>query len=540
MKGALLLVLHAHLPFVRHPEHEDFLEEDWLYEAVTETYLPLLLAFERLRDQNIPFRLCLTLSPTLLSMLTDPLLMGRYARRLDRLLELTGKERLRTRLDPEFSPLAAFYQERFEELREAFHGRYHRDLVSAFKGFQDSGHLEILTCGATHGFLPLMQGRPEAVRAQVHVAAQQYRALFGRAPRGIWLPECGYYPGVERFLAEVGLRFFFLDTHGIEDAQPRPPDSVYAPLFTPWGLAAYGRDPESSRQVWAAETGYPGDPVYREFYRDLGFDLPLDYVRPYIQPTGERKNTGIKYHRITGKTEQKEAYVPEDARARARAHAADFVAHRERQVKALGEQMGRRSPVVVAPYDAELFGHWWFEGPWFLEELIRLVSQSPVLELGTPVTDLASHPENACAQPPLCSWGERGYAQMWLDGSNDWIYPHLDACAGKMVALARDFPQAAGLEARALNQAARELLLAQSSDWAFIMKTGTMVAYAVRRTREHLLNFLGLEEQVRQGAVDAQALSRLEERHNLFPALDYRVYQPDFFRHSGRESQPGC
>jgi len=183
--------------------------------------------------------------------------------------------------------------------------------------------------------------------------------------------------------------------------------------------------------------------------------------------------------------------------------------------------------VVVAPYDAELFGHWWFEGPWFLEALLRKVArEQDTFRLVTPSDDLAAFPENQVATPPLSSWGAGGYAHMWLDGTNDWIYRHLHHCARRMVALAKDFPDPSTLQRRVLNQAARELLVAQSSDWAFIMKTGTMVDYAVRRTREHLERFLNLHEQVTHGRIDEASLARFEGSLNLFPEMDYRVYRP--------------
>ncbi len=527
MRGYLSIVLHAHLPFVRHPEHEDFLEEDWLYEAVSETYLPLLQVFDRLTDEQVPFRITLTLTPPLVTMLRDELLMGRYAKRLDQLCELAEKEVHRTRTDARFGKVATFYRDHLNGLRHAFHHRYHRDLVSAFRRLQDAGSLEIITCCATHGFLPLMQTEPMAVRAQVTVAANHYRQIFGRNPNGIWLSECGYYPGVEKILAQEGIRFTFLDTHGITHASPRPIHGVYAPIFTEAGVAAFGRDPESSQQVWSAESGYPGDPVYREFYRDVGWDLDLDYVRPYIQPNGERKNTGLKYFRITGKTSHKEPYDPDAARERAAQHAANFMFNRERQIEHLAGQMGGRKPIVVAPYDAELYGHWWFEGPMFLDFLIRKSAyDQDVYRLATPAEYLRENPENQVCAPPMSSWGERGYANMWLDGSNDWIYRHLHQCAGRMVELAKTYEDASGLQRRALNQAARELLLAQSSDWAFIMKTGTMVEYAVRRTREHVLRFLRLDDQLRSGNLDEGWLSHVEGKNNIFPEIDYRVYRP--------------
>jgi 1,4-alpha-glucan branching enzyme len=526
MPGYLSIVLHAHLPYVRHPEHEEFLEEDWFYEAITETYLPLLLSFDRLAEEGVPFRVTMTMTPPLVGMLRDELLMKRYARNIDKLVELAEKELHRNQGDGHLRYLAQYYLDHFKTLRSAFHDRYHRDLVGAFKRLQDHGVLEIITCGATHGFLPLMQQYPEAVRAQISVAAAHYRLSFGRDPRGIWLPECGYYPGVEKFLAAEGIRFFFVDTHGLLDATPRPRYGCYAPLYTPSGPAAFGRDPESSQQVWAKETGYPGDVLYREFYRDIGWDLDFEYIKNYIQPTGARKNTGIKYHAITGPTAKKKLYDPFKAKVRAGEHAANFMQNRIKQFQHLQGVMGQKAPVVVSPYDAELYGHWWFEGPWFLDALLRKsATEQTTYKLATPSDYLRENPENQVATPPMCSWGAGGYAGVWLDSSNDWIYRHLHKCAERMIELANRFPDASGLQRRSLNQAARELLLAQSSDWAFIMKTGTMVEYATRRTKEHVLRFNRLYDQIVGGTVDESWLTMVEGRDNLFAEIDYRVYR---------------
>jgi 1,4-alpha-glucan branching enzyme len=526
MRGSLVLHLHAHLPFVRHPEHEHFLEEGWFFEAITETYLPLLSRLDVLAEEGIRFRLSMTLTPTLVQMLRDDLLRQRYDRHIDSLCELADKELHRTRGDAAFHDTAQFYHHHFNHTRWLWHEKYGRDLVAAFRSLQDRGFLEIVTCGATHGFLPLVQTRPEMVRAQISVAAAHHRTHFGRDPAGIWLPECGYYPGVERMLAEERIRYFFVDTHGITDSVPRSRYGQHAPLLTPSGVAAFGRDPESSEQVWSAELGYPGDPVYRDFYRDIGYDLEWDYVRPYIQATGDRKMTGFKYHRITGPTDDKQPWSWRAAFQRAAEHAGNFVFNRERQFEHLASVMGETEPVVVAPYDAELYGHWWFEGPVFLEMVIRKAAQDQrVFRLATCSDYLQDNPTQQVATPPMSSWGAGGYAGVWLDGSNDWIYRHLLQLGKRMSELAT-WETDSSTTTRALNQAARELLLAQSSDWAFIMKTGTMVEYAVRRTQEHVGNFLRLEEGIRSHAIDEGWLSWLESKDNLFPEIDYRIFRP--------------
>ncbi len=524
-KGYLSLILHAHLPYVRHPEYDDFLEEDWLFEAITETYVPLIEVFDGLVRDGVHFRITMSMSPSLISMLTDPLLQDRYLRYLNKLIELANKEIERTRFEPQFNDLAKMYHWKLTKTRELFVQRYSRNLVTAFKEFQDKGVLEIITVGATHGFLPLMQSVPNAVRAQIRVAALHYEKHFGRRPRGIWLPECAYHPGVENLLKEEGIRWFVVDTHGVLHAAPRPKYGVYAPIYTPAGVAAFARDVESSKQVWSSVEGYPGDYDYREFYRDVGYDLDFEYVRPYIQPNGLRKMTGLKYYKITGTSNHKEPYNQYTALEKAASHAGNFMYNREKQIEHLHGVMGGKPPIIVAPYDAELYGHWWYEGPEWINFLLRKINYDQnVFKTITPSEYLQEFPRNQVCQPPMCSWGYKGYNEVWLEGSNDWVYPHLIRAAERMVTLARQHRNTANGKERLLNQAARELLLAQASDWAFIMKTGTMVEYAVKRTNDHVSRFNRLADQADNGQVDYEWLERIESLDNIFPEIDFRVY----------------
>lgn len=517
------MVLHAHLPFVRHPEHRTFLEEDWFFEAVTETYIPLLEMFTRLEEEEIDFRITMSLTPTLISMMSDPLLKERYVRHLNKLIDLTEKEIDRTRRDQHLNNLARMYHNIFVRCRRNFTERWDRDLVAAFRHFQDQGSLEILTCAATHGFLPLIRNRA-AAEAQIRIAADQYREFFGRTPRGIWLPECGYTPRIEDILGEAGIEYFFTDTHGILYGKPKPAYGVFAPVLCPNGVAAFGRDTESSKQVWSAREGYPGDHEYRDFYRDVGFDLDYNYIRPYLHGDGHRINLGIKYHRITGKNDHKELYKPERAREKAASHAGNFMFNREKQIEYLNTIMDI-PPVIVSPYDAELFGHWWHEGPMWLEFLMRKIhyDQETIVPI-TPSEYLRNSRKLQVIQPSMSSWGHKGYNEVWLNGSNDWIYPHLHMMEDRMIELAGKYPNARGVLLRALNQAVRELLLAQSSDWAFIMKTGTQVEYAHNRIKTHINRFDRLYNDIMAESVKETWLGEIERRDNIFPRLDYRIY----------------
>ena len=519
MPGYFILVLHAHLPFVRHPEHKKFLEESWLFEAITESYLPLIRLLEGWARDGMDTRLALSISPTLCTMLLDPLLQGRYERHLESLIELAEKEIHRTHWNPNFHQLAWMYHRRFNAIRDTYNA-YERNLVGAFRKFQDAGKLEIATTAATHGLLPLMANHPPSVRAQILVARDHYRACFGRDPRGIWLPECAYFEGVEMFLQEANLRWFILDTHGVLHARPRPRYGVFAPIFTPNGIAAFGRDTESSRQVWSQHEGYPGDPRYRDFYRDIGFDLDLDYVKPHLPSPEHRGFTGIKYWRITGGDGDKHAYQREAALQAAADHAGHFLSARIGQMEKLSGLLGR-PPVVLAPYDAELFGHWWFEGPEFLDYFVRKAYyDQKAFSLISPEDYLRQQPTQQIAMPSPSSWGEEGYWRVWLNERNEWIYPHLHVAQERMTEMARRLANPDPVRGRALKQAARELLLAQSSDWPFILRTGTSPEYARKRVKDHLIRFIALHDQLTSTQVDENWLGEAEWRDNIFPDID--------------------
>lgn len=524
-RGYVALVLHAHLPYVRHPEDPHALEQRWLFEAITECYLPLVEVLDNLRRDGVPFCLTLSVSPTLLNMLTDPLLLGRYRQHLDRLVDLADREVARTAGAGAEHAVAQMYQHLLRRRRRQWEAMGAR-LLPALARHAAEGRLELITTAATHGFLPLLAPVPQAVRAQVALAAAEFRRAFGRAPRGFWLPECGYYPGLEAVLAEHGMGYAFLETHGLLDATPAPPHGVYAPAGTAAGVAMFARDPESSRQVWSSKEGYPGDYAYREYYRDIGFDLAPEHLGPHLHPSGHRTATGLKYHRITGPTAHKEFYDPDAAAATAARHAAHFVWCRQRQVAALAAAMDR-PPVVVAPYDAELFGHWWFEGPQWLEEVARQAAAQGEFAFTTAPAYLARYGAAGPVQPAPSSWGDGGYYDYWLNGENHWLWRHLHHASRRMADLARRHGEADGASpvGQALRQAGRELLLAQASDWQFILRSGTQTEYARRRARAHLERFHRLHAALEGGQAPADRwLAAVQAADCCFPDLDPRLF----------------
>lgn len=524
-RGYLALLLHAHLPYVHHPEHAVFLEENWLFEAITETYIPLLQAFERLHGSGIPFRLTLSLSPTLISMLQDELLQQRYLAHLQKQIDLARRETRRKHADPRTQAMAEHYLALFQETEHLYRKTYQTDLIKAFKTLHQSGRLELITTAATHGFLPLLRVEPATVRAQLAVAAATFKETFGHPAPGIWLPECGYYPGLEEELAAQGFRYFVVDSHGLLNASERPWHGVAAPLACPNGVAAFARDPESSRQVWSAQEGYPGDPWYREFHRDLCFERPAAELEGFLLPDGAPVHTGLKYFRVTHQGQDKQPYEPARARERVEVHAQDFISKRQAAIRLLSGRM-EKPPLLLAPYDAELFGHWWYEGPLWLESLIRKIHHQDEIELLSPFAYLQRHPKLQSAQPSASSWGELGYNAYWLNAHNDWIYPHLHRSARRMQQLARQHaaePPGSPIH-RALQQAGRCLLLAQASDWPFILKSGTSTEYAQQRVRDLLARFNYLDKGISGAGIDPQHLQALEQMDAIFPDLDFRSY----------------
>ncbi len=535
-KGYISFVLHAHLPFVHHPESEDYLEEQWLFEAISETYIPLLKTYQKLVNEGVKFRFTMSLTPPLLNMLDNKLLQDRYIKYLKQHIELAEKEIERTKYDERINKLSHYYFDRYSEDLRFFTEECNCNLINKFKEFNNMGVLEIIGCGATHGYFPILYVNEKTVRAQIALGVQTYNKYFDKPIKGFWLPECGYVPEADKYLKEFGVQYVLVETHGILYADPTPLYGTYAPIVSPNGLVAFGRDLESSRQVWSSINGYPGDVNYREFYRDIGYDAPYDYIKPYICNNGVRVNTGIKYHRITGKNQEKDIYDLQWAQDTINMQAGHFFDCRQKQIKELASKTNN-PPIIVCPYDAELYGHWWYEGPDWLYTLAKKIYYDKCnFELITPGEYIEKYPEIQVSTPCRSSWGAKGYSEVWLNPTNDYIHRHLHVAGDKMCEMASMFPNETNdsIKRRIMNQAARELVLAQSSDWLFIITNGTMVDYAKKRVKEHIGRFTKLYLWIKEDTElrnnntlsdeKLDLLKCIEEKDCIFPEMDYMLY----------------
>jgi 1,4-alpha-glucan branching enzyme len=549
-RGAFTFVLHSHLPYCRQAGRWPHGEE-WLHEALAETYLPLLVALFDLREEKVPFRLTMGITPVLTEQLADSLVLAHFREyATDRVRRAAADvDRFHIAGEAQQGVLAAFYRDWYQANLDAFEHRFAGDVVGAFRQLQDEGYVEIITCGATHGYLPLL-ARDSSVHAQVAVAVQSYRRHYGRRPKAMWLPECAYRPaywvrpgyrkpGIEEFVAEEEMGLFFAETHAIEGGTPvgKATDGVVGPYgnipkryvvpipdyaepthrttdLPYWvsgaEVAVIGRNNRTGMQVWSAEWGYPGDGDYREFHRKDGV-------------------SGLQYWRVTGprlELGQKGLYDPQAAMERADGHARHFASVVEDVVAHSGVEQGRY-PIIASNYDTELFGHWWFEGVHWIKEVLRILSASEAVELTTASGYLTTHPPRDVLALPEGSWGSGGTHFTWDNADNAWFWPVIHAAEERMERLVSAHPNADGDLAFVLSQAARELLLLESSDWPFLVSTGQAKEYAVERFTSHVDRFNRLADVAQQVDLppDARALAdAYYVLDNVFPDIDYRVF----------------
>ncbi len=539
MPDAYALVLHSHLPYVRGAGRWPHGEE-WVHEAILGTYVPLLVLLHDLRAEGVRYRLTIGLTPVLLEQLADADIKTRFVAYVDdqiRRAELDAWD-FGVAGDTARQSLAEFYRGAYARSKHAFVHRFETDIIRAFADLARTGEVEILTSAATHGYLPLLDGR--SIEAQLSVGAASTARLTGIEPTGIWLPECAYRPGLERALERHGFTHFFTDAALVRDREVRPAtarfrarpldrwsggggptplpardDQVADPavdLFRPYlvadsAVAAISRHPEVSGQVWSAAQGYPGDPFYREFHR-------------------KDDRSGLRYWRVSGATVDlgaKSDYVVAAAAERARVHAAHFAAAVRAELAA-HRATARRDGLLVTTFDSELFGHWWFEGIEWLGLVLR--------ELGGISTTAAGW---LTAEPPRerialaeGSWGKNNDHSTWIAPSTEWMWDGIRGAVAQVRQLADD-PPTDPLRRRAADHALRELLLLESSDWPFLVTTGQASDYAAERYRSHAQRLhRSLELAAHGNDADLVELRSLERADDPFP--DAKIER---FRESG-------
>jgi len=569
--GFFTLVLHSHLPYVlshgRWPHGTD-----WLNEATAETYIPLLNVFNRLIREGMSPKATIGLTPVLTEMLAHPSFKDEFSSYLGQKIEATEND-IKEFEDLGQSPmarLARMWEGFYKDIERDFNEVYGQNLVKAFRDLQDGGHIEIITCAATHGYLPLLS-QDTSIHVQIRQALAGYERHYGRRPRGIWLPECAYRPGyrwappidtgkkvepyprkgIEEFLSENHIEYFFIDSHllrggkamGVyldrfealqqlwkrfeDQYKPLPEDTERSPYKVYWvgtsrgkmPVAIFTRDPKTGLQVWSGEWGYPGDGNYLDFHK-------------------KRFPGGLRYWKVTNARADladKEEYIPENVQPRILEQAHHFKELVKMTLKEHRATTGEAG-VVVSPYDSELLGHWWFEGPEWLYHTIRGLCQDGEVRLVTAGEYLDRVRPREVIALPEGSWGEGGYHWIWFNHMNQWTWRHIYGAEEEMMELAREYgdKKGDGVLQAILKQAAIELLLLQASDWQFLISTFSAKDYAEMRVVRHYEDFKRLASLARRkgkGEVlkegDSHFLEFCQKRDDIFPDMDISWFKDE-------------
>jgi 1,4-alpha-glucan branching enzyme len=537
---------------------------EWLHEAAAETYLPLLRVFGELEQQGLALRANVNLSPILLEQLSHPVFKDEFPKYLLRKIQAAHKDADDFTLqgDPHMVHVSRFWLHFYEQALRQF-DELGSNIIRGFQHFYDSGAIEIITCGATHGYFPLL-GTDSSIRAQVKTGVETHVRYFGRKPRGIWLPECGYRPagtwqfpvapdgsshvrqpfyreGVEQILSEHGLQFFYVDTHlvdtstrftpyqllaggvprAMEAAQEPPRKNFYRPYYAESPdpdaqVAFFTRDPRTSVQVWSGDQGYPGDANYLEFHK-------------------KRWPGGNRYWRITGHKIDlglKQPYDPAIALERTREHAKHFVQITTETLERYGKN-GDGAAILTAPFDAELFGHWWFEGPeWLKNVALEFARPESQVKLISCTDYLDQFPPAGYVALPEGSWGAESNNSVWLNDDNSWTWKHIYPAELAVQQIANGGLWYGNETAtRLVKQICRELLLLESSDWQFLITTKAARDYAEKRFSTHLDQFRTLLDTWRRfeathqiSAERMQELEAIELRDSVFPEIDPELW----------------
>jgi 1,4-alpha-glucan branching enzyme len=561
--GSFVMVLHSHIPYCRNAGRWPHGEE-WLHEAATETYLPLLMAMCELKKEKIPFKFTLSLTPVLMEQLADPVILKHLENYLEDKIARAEADiiRFQNANEGHLGYLAQFYFNRFQSIYNAFSRKLGKNIINNIKQFQDEGYIEVATCAATHAYLPLLE-RNSSIYGQLKVGIDTYKRHFGITPKTCWLPECGYRPsfyrkdkgktyikpGLEKFLHQLGITCFISETHTIEGGEPvgKATEQVIGPYgmipkrylvplseyteptdrttFNPYWVqtpevAVIGRNNRTGMQVWSADWGYPGDFNYREFHKKDGI-------------------SGLQYWKVTGTKvdlAKKEYYDPYWAEQRILEHSSHFAGLVDELLINYHENSAKHG-IIAAAYDTELFGHWWFEGVDWIKHVLKNLHSKQFIEMNTVNEYITRYPPEGILALKESSWGIGGGHFTWDNVDNDWIWPVIHSAEIKMEELVTRYSNASGPMRDILNQAARELLLLQSSDWPFLITTGQAREYATGRFgyfasgdnyKGHAGKFNKLAEIADSGIIDdaAQALCQsFQDEDAVFPDIDYRVFK---------------
>lgn len=497
LKAKLLIILHAHLPYIRIPDKKFPMQELWLYQALTESYIPLILIFQDLINNNIDFKITISLSPTLLSMLGDNYYKSKYKEYLDTLLNISNEN------TGNFESISASngFSKRVKKIN-TFWNNINGKIINEFRKLSADNRINIITTSATHALLPMYRDRPDFIESQIKTGLRTFKALMDYSPEGFWLPEMAYSANLDKIMNSCRIRYTFLDAHSVYHTAEPAPNGNFFPSISSNNVIIFPRELILSNIIWSASSGYPGDPRYREFHFDYTYSLPESLLAKY---NIDKIPFGLKIYSITGGNEPKKFYNASEAAAAVNEHACDYLTKINNRASEIAGHIDR-TPVFTLPFDAELFGHWWYEGPEFLKLLMEKISASDDIELMHPM-DIYDESLGTII-PGESSWGREGYFKSWISPECSRIYPEIAGLYKRLMNVNSGSHRTAELHAL------KEIFLASASDWTFLISNNSSKDYAKMRLYDHLNSASLIIESLENGRVNKDFIS---ERQKLYP-----------------------
>ncbi|MHA1912741.1 MAG: 1,4-alpha-glucan branching protein domain-containing protein [Promethearchaeota archaeon] len=529
MRGYFGLVLHGHIPWCKKSGTWPAGEE-WLMEAMNETYIPFLNILRELKEKKVKVAITINITPVLAEQLADEYMKQRFSEYMDDLKKRANNDIKRFKNHPVRKKIAQYHLNTIEKIIGTFYHNYYRDILGSFKWFQEEGMIELITCAATHGFLPLFRS-DSGIFSQIQVAVDAHKKHFNSEPKGIWLPECAYRPreyrnndfreSIDYWLNNSNIEYFFVDSHGILNAEiieHKSKNDLHTNVgyMLESGVSVFGRNKRTSRQVWDAKIGYPGNEYYREFHR-------------------KDNESGLRYHRISDKNQlEKDLYNIEKAVTKTEFHANHFINLLNSEIQDLPDSQ-KFNGVIISPFDFELYGHWWGEGHLWLKKVIELINLDDKLEMITISDYNAKYKEQfSTIRMQPSSWGEGGDFRVWKNPEHGWVWPYINGSIKELEVILENKPIPDKWEERILKQVARELLLMEGSDWPFLLYTMQAKEYANQRFHHHHQRFLKLiwaaKDISDRDRLSQQDLEQIESIDSCFPEINI-----DYFRKKSKD-----
>ncbi len=519
----MILLLDAHQNYVTEHNYP-------LFQAISGTYIPLLNMLRSLENDGVQFQLALVLSAPLCTMLTDPFVQQQYIEWLDKRIDLGHRELERCRDSVKFCNEVKICLEKVKQDKIDFTEIYGQNLVKHFSEYAKKGYLELLATTGTRMYIPHYSDMPEVLNAQIEIGLYAHKYFFGVPSNGFWLPYLGYVSGVEKVLRNYGIDYTVLDSRSMLFAEPEPKNGIFGPARFENSVVMFGRDPES--QLTGLEY-FASNPVYRDQNRDIGFDLRPEDLSSFYREGSGRQPTGFRYWHRGGADIQSDSlenteflYDYEKASEQAELDAAAFLDRKSRRLSEAAGLLDTENVSLVCAYDANILGQQWFEGVYWLEQVIRKSASAGITCTG--FSSLLKKKGSLLSYQKLvpypASAAGDGYGEQLLDNTNSWMVRYAHKACERMVDLADLFPSETGLKARLLNLGARELLLSLSAEWAEMIHDGTDPAFAARRFKEGIVAFTMVFDSLGSNTVSTEWLTNLEQEHPIFPWMNYRIF----------------